>query len=451
VTVEPSVQTERVVVVVADDGMSACARIITGEVIGADDVDAALASAAVCFGIDADARAALVEHLGDPMFADYQVDLARGVRPVTGEDAQFEPTFHVGIQPGHMESDGTIDFYDRELTKPAARQQLIGWLRPPTPGTDGRDVRDQVVAARAGQPQSLRLDSGVIADADGAVRATVDGVIVYVENTSLDVVSHFVHAGDVDLKSGSLETEGSLTIRGDVLGAFSVRAAGDIVVQGSVDGGTLIAEGNIHVRGDIRGGAEHAVSAQGGVTGRHAERATVTCGGAILLQSATHCELSGQRVEVSHTIRGGRAAAATSVTASEAGAPRGSVSTTLAAAVVLDASLRDAKRTFLAAKERRRLERQAGKGLRGDGARSKGGKLSLSTAAQQREELERRVQIARTRAELLHTAFVQVRGTAYSGVMIALGEHRLVLDRDVSGVRFSFDPEPRTIVLGPPR
>lgn len=444
-------QTERLVVVVADDGMSAFARVITGEVIGAEEVDAALAAAGVAFGIDAEARAALVEHLGDPMFADYQVELARGIRPVTGKDAWFEPTFHVGLQPGHMDSDGTIDFYDRELTKPAARQQLIGWLRPSTPGSDGRTVRDEVVSALAGQPQSLHLEAGVAADPDGAVRATVDGVIVFVPSTSLDVVSHFVHAGDVDLKSGSLETEGSLTIRGDVLGAFSVRAAGDIVVQGSVDGGTLIAEGNIHVKGDIRGGAERSVSAQGGVTGRHAERATVTCGGAIVLHSATHCELSGQRVEVSHAIRGGRSAAANSVVASEAGAPRGSVSTTLAAAVVLDPSLRDAKRTFLAAKERRRLERHAGGGVRGGATRAKGGKASLGTAAQAREELERRVQIARTRAELLHTAFVQIRGTAYAGVMIALGEHRLVLDQDVTGVRFSFDPEPRTIVLGPTR
>lgn len=436
---------------VTADGMSAAARVVAGEVAGAEELHRALALARVCFGIDAQAVSALAANLGDPTFASAQVDLARGTLPLPGANGWFEPTFHVGIQPGHVESDGSMDFYDRELTKPAARQQVIGWFRPPVPGVDGQNVRGERVAPPAVGPPNLRLERGVTVDPDGAVRATLDGVVVYVEGASIEVASELVHKGDVDLRSGNLETEGSLTVRGDVLGAFSVRAAGDIVVQGRVDGGTVIAEGNIQVKGGIRGGPARSVCAQGNVQARQAELATIMCGGAITLESATHCELSAQRIEVSHAIRGGRAAAQNSVVTHEAGAPHGSVSTTLAAAIVLDPSLRDAKRTFLAAKERRRLERQSGSALRSDGGRAKGGRLGLDSAAQQREALERRVQLAQIRAELLPTAFVEVRGKVYSGVMIVLGEHRFVLDHDVSGVRFSFDPGPRKIFLSPKR
>jgi hypothetical protein len=44
---------------------------------------------------------------------------------------------------------------------------------------------------------------------------------------------------------------------------------------------------------------------------------------------------------------------------------------------------------------------------------------------------------------------VEVGGTAYAGTMIVLGEHRLLLERDVTAVRFSVDPERRTIRLSP--
>lgn len=434
---------------VAADGMTASACVVAGDVAGAAELHEALVLAQVSFGIDAQAVVALASSLADPTFSSVQEDVARGTLPLPGDNGWFEPTFHVGIQPGHVQSDGSIDFYDRELTKPALRQQVIGWFRPPVPGVDGRNVRGERVAPPAVTSSTLRLERGVTADPDGAVRASVDGVVVYVEGASIDVAGELVHKGNVDLRSGNLETEGSLTIRGDVLGAFSVRAAGDIVVQGRIDGGTVIAEGNIQVKGGIRGGPARSVCAQGNVKARQAELATITCGGAITLESATHCELSAQRVEVSHAIRGGRASAQASVVTHEAGAPHGSVSTTLAAAIVLDPSLRDAKRTFLAAKERRRLERQAGGALRADGGRAKGGKLGLDSAAQQREALERRVQLARSRAQLLPSAFVEVRGTAYSGVMIVLGEHRFVLDHDITSVRFSFDPGPRKIFLSP--
>lgn len=116
---------------------------------------------------------------------------------------------------------------------------------------------------------------------------------------------------------------------------------------------------------------------------------------------------------------------------------------------MLDPSLRDAKRTLMAAKERRRLERHSGGVLRSDGGRAKGGKLGLSSVTQQREELERRAANALSRAQLLPTAFVEVRGTAYAGVTIVLGAHRLVLTDDVSAVRFSFDPRPPGICQSP--
>jgi len=434
-----------VVVVIAADGMSASARVIAGDVAGARELDAALALAGVRSGIDETARAELAALLGDTEYANARAVLAVGTPPHFGQDGRFEPSFNVGIQPGHLASDGTIDFYDRELLKPATRGQELGLLHPLVPGTEGRNVRGEVLSPPAVKPAAVRFESGVAVGIDGVVRATRDGVIVYVEGKSLDVSTHVVHKGAIDLRSGSLETRGSLTVRGDIQPLFSARAEGDVVVEGTVDGGTLIAGGNIQVKGGVQGGYAGVVCARGDLTARHADRATLKAGGGIKLESAAHCELYADWIRVSHAVRGGRAAAQQSVVAQEAGSPRGSTSTTLAAAVVLDSSLADVMEAFAAAKARRTLERQSGGALRGTGARPKGGKLGLESVALQREEMARRLRHAQDRERLLPTAFVEVVGTAYAGTIIVLGEHRLLLEQDATAVRFSVDPERRTI------
>lgn len=442
-------QAGRIVVVVAPDGMSAWASVTTGDFAGEAEVDAALAQAGVCFGIDEEVRAELAARLGDTEYSNARVAVAVGERLQPGRDGWFEPAFHVGIQPGHLASDGRIDFYDRELLKPAAPRQELGRVRSPLSGIEGRNVRGEVLAPAPVHPCALRLESGVALGTDGIVRATRAGVIVYVEGQSLDVSSHVVHQGAIDLHSGSLETRGSLTIRGDIQPSFSVRAEGDVVVEGTVEGGTLIAGGNIQVKPGIQGGYAGIVCARGDVTARHADRATVKAGGGIRLESATHCELSADWMRISHAVRGGRAAAQRSVVTHEAGSPRGSIATTLEAAVVLDDSLDAVTEALAAKKARRTLERQSGWPLRRDGARPKGGKLGLESVALQREETARKVRRAQARERLLSTAFVEVAGTAYAGTMIVLGEHRLLLERDVTAVRFAVDPESRTIQQSP--
>ena len=433
----------RVQVFVADDGMSAWASVIAGDRGGLADIDTALAAAGVGFGVDESARAALANDLADPRHVCARLDLAHGQAPVSGHDGFFEAAFHVGIQPGRLGPDGKMDFYDRELLKPAANGQALGWLRTPVAGSDGIRVDGAHFAAPPPvRPAAIRLENGVAVDPDGVVRATRDGVVVYVPGARIDVSTELLHAGNVDLASGSIETAGSLTIRGDVLPSFAVRAGGELVVEGNVDGGSLVAGGNIRITGGILGGNAGTVIARGSLVARHADRATLRTGAGITLESATHCDASGGWVEISR-IRGGRTAAEQSIVAHEAGAPRGGTSTTLAAAVPLP-SIADVVKAANAAKERRILERQASGALRADdgrGARMKGGKLGLGAVAQQKDDLLRKQVHAHSRARLVARAFVEVRGTAYGGTQIELGEHRLLLEQDVTAVRFSVDTE----------
>jgi hypothetical protein len=53
-----------------------------------------------------------------------------------------------------------MDFYDRELLKPAVARQTLGRMHAPVAGADGHGVRGEVLAAPVGSPAALRVESG---------------------------------------------------------------------------------------------------------------------------------------------------------------------------------------------------------------------------------------------------------------------------------------------------
>src|SRR5437879_921473 len=99
--------------------MSATADIVAGDASGLAELQAALASAhVVVCSLESVAVTATAEKLTNPGYAEQSVLIAEGLPATQGRDGYFEPAFHVGIQPGHISEDGTMDFFDRELLKP---------------------------------------------------------------------------------------------------------------------------------------------------------------------------------------------------------------------------------------------------------------------------------------------------------------------------------------------
>jgi uncharacterized protein len=435
----------RITIDVSSDGMSAVARVVSGPAGGEADVAAALEHARISFGVHDDVCRQLASALQDPNHATSGLTVASGVPAAPSRDGYFEPAFKEGLQPGRLLEDGTMDFFDRELLKPVALGDTIGVLHPAQRGTPGMRVDGESLPVTEPRTPPLQCGPGVSVEAGGRICAARAGVIVYVASKSLDVHDHHVHKGDVDLRSGNLDMQGSLSIRGDVQRAFNVRATGDVEITRNVEGGSVTAGGNVKVQGVIRGGQTGSVYAAGNLSSRHAEGATLVAGGTIMLDGALHCDLSAVAIHARQTLRGGSARAESTVRARDAGAPHGSTATLLAAGEALVNLLEHAQWAQGLQKQRRAAERIAGTSVRGNGDRAKGGKLGRSAAEQQRAELERKVALRQRSQELLPHAAIEITGTAHAGVTIAMGNCQLVLERPMQKVRFTFDLESSSI------
>jgi uncharacterized protein (DUF342 family) len=257
---------------------------------------------------------------------------------------------------------------------------------------------------------------------------------------SIDVVQHHVHTGKVDLRSGHLDMEGSLVVKGSVERLFRAAASGDVEIQGGVEYGSVQAGGSLRVSAGVRGGETGMVSAEGDVSVRQAEYAQIACGGLLKLESAINCDLYARDIQITGKVRGGKARAERAVVAREAGVAQGAA-TELASACPIERPVLAAKRSVASAKDQRQLVH---KSARND-ERGKGGKAGRATASLQSAELSRKVELAKRRDELLPDAFVEVSGTVHPGVMIQIGTATLSVDQAAQGVRFSFDLQTRKV------
>jgi hypothetical protein len=273
------------------------------------------------------------------------------------------------------------------------------------------------------------------------VIAEAAGVILYLPHKSLAVVQQHSHRGDVDLKSGHLDMEGSLSISGDVSRLFCATATGDVDIGGTVAGGSVYAGGSIRVRGVVQGGEQGLLYARGDVALKTADRAQIVSHGLLTLESAMNCLLEAEAIQVG-VLRGGEARAERFVKVMEAGSARG-VDTLIAVAQPLEPARDELREAVANAKQVRTAQRaRAGSSSH---ERARGGKMGRVLAARGRDDLARAVSLRTRQAELLKTAHVVVQGVAHAGLTVRVGIVQLALLEPLAPTRFSLDVETRSI------
>ena len=175
--------------------------------------------------------------------------MARGTPALDGDDGSIEMAVESGRQDIGIESEsGTIDFHERGAFTPIEKEQLIARGVRPTPGTPGKDVRGEEVKAEPGKRASLTAGSGTALTAGGTeLRATRAGALRF-SGDRIEVSDLIRVSGNVDFEMGSVECEGSVTVEGDVMPGFRIRAGGDVSIGGVVDSAEVKAAGTVTVR-----------------------------------------------------------------------------------------------------------------------------------------------------------------------------------------------------------
>jgi uncharacterized protein (DUF342 family) len=225
----------------------------------------------------------LREFADKPVYKELSL-VAEGSRPVEGRDAYIQYNFEtdqtkVRLREG---SNGQVDFKELNIIQNVVENQPLAKKIPPETGTVGRTVTGKVIPAKNGRDTSLPAGKNVHVGDDGVtIIADINGQVVVVSG-KINVEPVYTVQGDVNLKTGNIIFLGTVIINGNVEDGFSVKAAGNIEVNGTVEKAELDAEGDIIVHQGITGKSGGLVRAGRSIWARFIENAIVEAGNMVV-------------------------------------------------------------------------------------------------------------------------------------------------------------------------
>lgn len=315
-------------VTVSEDGMRAVAQLYapseSGEMLSVREfTEELLRRYQVSFGIREDR---IQEALASETFCT-DIVVAEGKEPRHGTDARIEYFFNTDLRAKPtVNEDGSVDFFHLNTINHCQEGDVLARLIPEDAGEYGTSVQGTQIKPRDVKKQQLRYGNNIALSEDGMeLTSKVNGHVTLVEGRVF--VSNVLELENVDISTGNVEYDGSVTISGNVQSNFSVVAKGNIVVNGLVEGAYLEAGGDIIIARGMVGRSKGELKAGGNVVAKFLENTKVTAAGDVTTESILHSTvMSGHDVSVDGRrgfIAGGRVCAANQVNVKTLGSQLG--------------------------------------------------------------------------------------------------------------------------------
>jgi uncharacterized protein (DUF342 family) len=432
---------DRIRVRIDDAGLEAWASIAAGARLDRAALIARLEAVGIESGFDRSNLDRLVHALEQESAMQGELLVARGEAPTPGRPARLQLIEPDAIVAGTLREDGSLDYRERRLIVPIEEGGLIALVVPASAGKPGSTIYRTAIDPPPIAEDPPGLGEGVTLEGSRVI-ATRSGARVVSPDGGLSVVEMMIHAGSVDLHSGSLTTEGSLAITGDVTHGMSVRAAHDVRVDGLVDGGVIVAGGSVSVKGGALGSEAGQIRANGDLRVGHALGIRLLARGMIRVDrhvSTSH--LHGREVEVHGQALSDEIVAEDQIRVQIAGSRSGAPCCLRAAVPLEGDDFYAPERITPTGNPVSESRKSSGHGRRSDRSRRRG-----RSARETRLELEARVAWREQQRELERTAAIVIEKEAYPGCRIEIGRARHTLEEKVHRRTYRLDLESGELV-----
>lgn len=290
-------ENERCVVEIKNYGESAVARFYppstSGKKLTRDDILSDLKFAGVIHGIREDV---IDEFMKNPEYCrDYVMAVA--TPPVQGHDAVIEYYFDLNTTAKpKLNEDGSVDFHHLGNIKPVEVGEKLAKLTPADFGKPGISVTGQPMPQNKVSVKILRHGRNITMSEDGCeLYSQVAGHVTLVDDLVMVSDVYDVPA-NVDASTGDIEYNGTVNVVGNVNTGYAIKADGDIIVNGVVEGADLVAGGNIVLKRGMQGMSRGTLQAEGNITAKFIENSSIRCGGTLMCDAILHsdAECSGE-------------------------------------------------------------------------------------------------------------------------------------------------------------
>lgn len=229
------------------------------------------------------------------------IPVAKGLKPVMATDTVIEYFFSTSpMSKPKLNEDGSVDYHDLSIFTPVKEGDMLAKLTPHDMGKPGQDVYGKTIAQNKPKIKKLKHGRNIKESEDGCILYSEVSGNVSLTNGTIFVSDTFSVPADVDASTGDIEYDGNVVIAGTVKTGFSVKASGDIQVNGVVEAAKLIAGGNVMIKGGVQGMSKGIIKADGSVYAQFFESANVEAGADIYAGSILHSNIKcGEKIVVS--------------------------------------------------------------------------------------------------------------------------------------------------------
>ncbi len=188
--------------------------------------------------------------------------IAQGTPPQKGLDGKvLYLVKRIGVDTMVMEQEALfLDPREMHLFDNVSTGEKVARIYPPKEGIPGEDAFGNAIEAEAGTEVAIQFDSTIKqndpeeGNAYSTLESLVDGYLSD-EQGKLTMNEELQIRGELDYSFGSIDFIGRVTIQGDVLPGFRVKAQKGIHISGNVNMAELVChEGDIVVNGYFLGG-----------------------------------------------------------------------------------------------------------------------------------------------------------------------------------------------------
>ncbi len=284
---------ELVFVDVDEDKMKAVCTFIPpsskGRLMNKSEIVAAIAHTGVKFGIQ---EAIIDKYVNNRVYCT-EIIMAKGIPVVEGRSAVVKYNFKTKLEskPKVLE-DGTVDFQNLDIINHVNEGDIIAYIEPMVEGQPGKNLLGATILPKKVRNAVMKHGKNIHLSEDGLKMYTEVSGHVGLAGDRVFVSNIYEVPADVGVASGNIEYNGSVAVKGNVINGYSVRADGDIVVDGVVEGATLIAGGQIYLKRGIQGMGKGLLVAGGNVVSKFIENCTVKSGQDVLSDAILHSNVT---------------------------------------------------------------------------------------------------------------------------------------------------------------
>ncbi len=217
------------------------------------------------------------------LYANQPILIAEGLLPEPGVNSQNKMYKLKDVRP-EVKEDGNVDHYELNLINMVKEGDWLGEKIQATAGKEGRTVRGNPLKPMPGKDYPLFYDKKTVREVVEGNKTTLYAMrsgAVFFQGESIGVSNHLEIKEDVGVKTGNVDFDGYLTVKGTVEDNFSVASTKDIEILSEYGVGNVKEikshEGSIYIKGGIAGKGKTTIKCKKNLYLKYVADADIIC------------------------------------------------------------------------------------------------------------------------------------------------------------------------------